>query len=492
MTDAPAIPTPDPASARKPGFASRTARGLVIFASWLLVLILLIGAMVYLLYLFTPWQQTLKDILSARLRTEIVARTGAQDVDLTLSDITLTEANVSDLRIGGEGGLSFGGITLTYDPHTLWQDRRIAGVVITAPVITLAQDESGWQLKGLPAAADKADPMESATLPASLFSPATYSGLPLDFVRIENGRMHLDGQTLKGTASLTAETDFKDKTAGFTLSALSLTAGKTALQSANAETKAAFNVDKSEWSGDWTAQNVTTNITLGEALPPLSAKGSFSLNATHTAWTGTLTDKSGDWTASFTADIPLDGKAARLTLTSARLPWMDGRLSLAEPLNVPLTGKKDIRANIKIESLSIDRLLQAATGSRVTATGTVSGTIPFILKPDGSFDIGTGLLEAAGDGRLTMPAEALPGDNPQVGLLRDVMSDFRYSALSVEASKDDAGKTALTLRLSGNNPAVQNGREVKLNVNLTGDILSLIHQNMLLMTDPQQFLRQQQ
>lgn len=481
---------PDPlmTTPQQPGFFRRTGRGLTLILSWLLVLFLLVAAMVYLLYLFTPWQQTLKDILTGRLRTEITARTGVDDVALTLSDITLTGARLEDLRIGGEGGPAFGEITLTYDPHALWQSRRIDTVTITAPELTLQQDKSGWRVKGLALTPSEG----SSPVSAALFNPVTFSGLPLDEARIEKGRLLIEGQTIKGQSNIEATSNFNDLTAALTLANLTLSIGKTDIRAETGGMQAAFDAAKSEWSGPWTLNGLSTGLTLGDPVPVLSGKGRFAVNAARATWSGTLTDAAGAWTASFTAALPLDGAAPSLTINTAALPWMGGRLTLASPMAVPLSGNKAIRADIRADTLSIDSLLQAATGSRVTATGTVSGTLPVTIKANGALDIGAGLLEAGGEGRLVMPPEALPGDNPQVGLLRDVMSDFHYTALSVETARDVSGKTALTLRVSGNNPAVQNGREVKLNVNLTGDILSLIQQNMLWMTDPRTLLRQQQ
>lgn len=76
-----------------------------------------------------------------------------------------------------------------------------------------------------------------------------------------------------------------------------------------------------------------------------------------------------------------------------------------------------------------------------------------------------------------------------MALVRDILKNFHYTnfAMGINSGKDD--KLSMLLQLSGNNPEVYNGREVKLNVNLTGDLLSVIRQSMMSVSDPQQLMK---
>ena len=56
-------------------------------------------------------------------------------------------------------------------------------------------------------------------------------------------------------------------------------------------------------------------------------------------------------------------------------------------------------------------------------------------------------------------------------------------------SSDANGKLQLKVSLAGHNPTVQNGKPVKLNVNLGGDVLGLIDNQLLSIIAPTQLLR---
>jgi len=55
-----------------------------------------------------------------------------------------------------------------------------------------------------------------------------------------------------------------------------------------------------------------------------------------------------------------------------------------------------------------------------------------------------------------------------------VLEDFYYQELSSVVGYDKNGELTLELQLNGYNPAVENGRKVKLNVTLEEDLPALI------------------
>ncbi len=134
--------------------------------------------------------------------------------------------------------------------------------------------------------------------------------------------------------------------------------------------------------------------------------------------------------------------------------------------------------------------MQSLTGGRVTATGKVTGDLPLMIGRDGNIKVLPGTLKSEGPGMISMSADTIPGDNEQVGIVRQILQDLQYSGLSVALKNDESGRTTILLSFEGNNPSVYEGRPVKLNVNLTGDVLEFIQQNILLLGNPEQFLEQ--
>ena len=72
--------------------------------------------------------------------------------------------------------------------------------------------------------------------------------------------------------------------------------------------------------------------------------------------------------------------------------------------------------------------------------------------------------------------------------LREILEDFGYTRLSIAMNSDKKNNLGILMSIEGSNPAVYNGRAVKLNVNLTGDVLDFIRQNIMLLTNPESIL----
>ena len=240
-------------------------------------------------------------------------------------------------------------------------------------------------------------------------------------------------------------------------------------------------------NGTWAIEQL--NLT-HESLPvpPLAATGTWSAASSGAKFAGEAKSADGSYYASFALDQRAgDPEHSSLQLVQVRLPWQDGRVLISRA-NIPLQPGKAIRIPVQLDKVSLDAVMKAATGGRAEASGHVSGTVPVIIQ-NGGFSIGQGKLATPEKGVLKLSPEVIPGDNPQVQMVRDVLQDFHYSefSMSFEPQKDD--KLSILLSLGGNNPAVYNGREIKLNVQLTGDLLELLEQSILPTADPKQFLK---
>lgn len=186
-----------------------------------------------------------------------------------------------------------------------------------------------------------------------------------------------------------------------------------------------------------------------------------------------------------------DFSAITLNIGSAALSWKGGELT-ARNVHIILSASPVTKFDVHIQHVSVDELLQALTGNRVSATGAVSGTLPVIVGNDGTISFGQGSLKTDAPGTLSMPPESIPGDNAQVDLLRNILKNFHYNGLSIKMGNSGGNRISVLISLQGNNPDMYNGRLVNLNVNLTGDVLDYIKQNVLLLTNPQSFLNQGQ
>ena len=128
---------------------------------------------------------------------------------------------------------------------------------------------------------------------------------------------------------------------------------------------------------------------------------------------------------------------------------------------------------------------------KASGTGFVSGSATLTIFPNKTFTISDGNLAADQEGVIKIAPEALPGEKAQMEITREVLSDFHYKLLSIKTSKTANDQVAIQLSIEGNNPKAYDGRIVKLNINLTGDVIDLLNQTILPLADPLQYLQKE-
>lgn len=197
---------------------------------------------------------------------------------------------------------------------------------------------------------------------------------------------------------------------------------------------------------------------------------------------------SDPFTARFALTQDFSGGSS-LTISQAALQWGGGTVGIPT-LTLELPPVKPVTFTLQLRSISLDALLKKALGE-ASAEGTVSGDIPVMLKPDGSFTLGAGTLTASHGGVIRIPAGTFPAQNEQVAMVSGVLSDFHYSTLAIMLVPGEAEKLNVRLQLEGRNPNAYGGREVKLNINLGGDVLHFVQFSLLPLNDPSRWLNEQ-
>ncbi len=137
----------------------------------------------------------------------------------------------------------------------------------------------------------------------------------------------------------------------------------------------------------------------------------------------------------------------------------------------------EIRIPIVFERINLGELMRQYPSNRIAIDGEISGTIPLVWDSQ-QLTVEKGYLSAvAPGGHLQVDSSALRsavGSNPNLKTLASVLEDFYYQELSSVVGYDKNGELTLELQLNGYNPAVENGRKVKLNVTLEEDLPALI------------------
>ncbi len=248
-------------------------------------------------------------------------------------------------------------------------------------------------------------------------------------------------------------------------------------------------VEGNTWQGEWNIDEVETQHT-PLLLPLLTGTGTWGVKGNVVAAQGRFKSADSSHNASFNLHYFLDDSVrSMITIESASLPWNGGMLSTRNA-GFSLAAKRASHMTLEVKHVSLDALMQLLTDKRATATGALSGTVPVVIDANGNVMFDAGSLKAEESGTIKLAADAIPGDNPQVELVREVLKNFHYRQFSMAIDSGKDKKLSILLSLLGNNPDAYNGREVKLNVRLNGDLLNLLQQGIVPLIDQKQLWKQ--
>lgn len=199
----------------------------------------------------------------------------------------------------------------------------------------------------------------------------------------------------------------------------------------------------------------TDNATLAEIQHGVNV-GPLKLSASYTTPANTLT-------------------AGKLDLAQLQLLAMGGQVTVA-PMTLDLALQQQ-QITLQLDRIDLTKLLQQHPTTDLTGNGLISGTIPLLLNRSGA-SVQDGYIAAESPGGLLQyrppGAQNMAATNPGMKVMLNALDDFHYSVLSSNVSYDTNGKLLLALKLHGNNPALEAGRAINLNINLEEDIPALI------------------
>lgn len=427
-------------------------------------------------YYLVPWNAVLEKQVVAFLSSK-----GINNIAFKIDKVGLHQATVNNIIIGKENPLLLNSVTVQYNPREL-MDGTLQDLTLKGLDIQVLETDTGWKIAGMDGL-----PKSDREGPSMTFSDIV-NIIPFSSIKITDSHLRINGKNIQTslpfamTLSKGAQTNVE-----MIINAANLTAAASEISLGIITINAAPD-DKQNWNGKWTLES----LDFGEALPIPVMAGAGNL-----AYTGSAINLDGGLSSSDQAYVVnfkglYDTKASdknAVTIVSVKGPFKEGIVS-AKNIIIPLAARKNLTINVDIQKVSLDALLQTLTGKRVTATGTVSGSIPVIIKKNGSYGFGKGSLKADNTGLIQMPGDVIPGDNEQVVLVRQIVENLHYSLFSAAVETTGGKGMVVKLSLEGNNPDVYNGRPVKLNVNLTGDVLDFIQQNAMLFTNPEKLLKQ--
>jgi hypothetical protein len=247
---------------------------------------------------------------------------------------------------------------------------------------------------------------------------------------------------------------------------------------------------ESGFGGNWSSNNIALKAPV--PVPTLTGQGKINTKGAAITISGLIKSTDESWLIDFSIALGQDQASANgLRFKRAKIPWNKGRISV-DDVWLPFVTGNAIKLDIQVEQVDLADLMSTLTGDRIQARGLVSGHVPLSIKPDGGISVDGGNLGAEGPGTIIMPPETIPANNEKVNLVKDIMEDLHYEVLNISAEPDGNGGLAIKLTVEGKNPKVLDGHPVKLNINLTGNLVEFFEQNLMLLTKPETLLKREQ
>ncbi len=419
---------------------------------------------------------------------EILGQYGITVSSVTVDHLNQNEAKISALTLGGdEHPLTAGDIVATYDWQAL-QDGKVRTLQIESLNVDAYETKDGWSIGGLEPLM-QADEAAAPTSPSLLFDAAALRDLLPAQLSLPDVTLNANGVSLEGTShfSFTLES----LAANATFDKAGVTMGELGAVTESASLSTQLDEATGRWAGNLSAPIVTVTGT-PMPLPPMLADINFEADAKTISATIHVQDEANEMRADFSLNMPTNtpGKG-KLVAEELRFPWGGGVIS-ARKTTLPLDGASPVKLKINIDEVALAALLELVSDQRITGSGTLKGSIPLTWSPDGSLTLHDGEISAPGEGRLEVSPDLLPaGSQENIALVRSALENFHYNLLKITVSSDADGKPRILLAVQGNNPDTLNGRPIKLNVNLTGDLLPVLQQSILPSQDIKQLLKRE-
>lgn len=151
---------------------------------------------------------------------------------------------------------------------------------------------------------------------------------------------------------------------------------------------------------------------------------------------------------------------------------LDGTIS---GMNISYDFTKELNEfNLSFASLRLERMLELAEYEGIEASGAMSGDLPITVR-EGQIEIDAGRLFAEAPGGSIRYLNAPPaGGNPAMDLVNQALSNYQFQSLESAIDYTPDGELLLAMQLRGNNPDMNGGQAINLNLNISDNIPTLL------------------
>ena len=167
--------------------------------------------------------------------------------------------------------------------------------------------------------------------------------------------------------------------------------------------------------------------------------------------------------------------SATLSINNTKAIILEANLSV-DNFKIPLKHPRGASV-LHFSNLPLNNLLALEQQPSLTGTGTLAGKLPFNFI-DKQLWIKNGEIHSTDNGYIRYHANdqvrAFANTNAGLDIALNVLEDFHYKVLSINANYTPNGDLILHNKLSGKNPNWQNGQPIEFAINIEENVLQLL------------------
>lgn len=133
--------------------------------------------------------------------------------------------------------------------------------------------------------------------------------------------------------------------------------------------------------------------------------------------------------------------------------------------------------DLKIEGLDIEQLVSLTSSESIEANGSIMGHLPITIV-NGKIAMEEGNLYAQSPGGVIryIPKErsTLEDLNPALQLVNEALQNYHFESMHTKAQYTSSGDLELTIKMKGENPDMNDGQKINLNLNVSDNIPVLL------------------
>ncbi len=175
-----------------------------------------------------------------------------------------------------------------------------------------------------------------------------------------------------------------------------------------------------------------------------------------------------------TVQFRLDKDSQHLLVSAAHGETLGGTVSAEDLIYDFSRERNDLK--LRFSGVRLDHVLKMVKYDGIEASGAVSGILPLTLTSKG-VEVAAGTLQADQPGghiRYLAGAAAGVEGNASLALMNQALGNYQFESLTSSIDYAKNGELLLAVHLQGQNPDMNKGQRINLNLNLSDNIPALL------------------